>query len=103
MKTVNYVSMARSQDVHDIYRLVNKVFKDAHRSSSSCSRTAQNVYVYLYVSETMNTVELIIQNTEYINHPNTVKHILPHWHDIAHIPLMHNAILNSIQEIDSGS
>ena len=103
MKTVRYELVARMADRNPLLSLINKTFIDAQRSFSQGVVMGNTAYVYIFVSEDLSKVEIVLQNTQTNRTKFTMSHKLVHWHDIAHIPLMHNAILNSIQETDNGS
>ncbi len=103
MKTVRYELIARMADRNPLLSLINKTFIDAQRSFSQGVIMGNTAYIYIFVSEDLSKVEIVLQNTQTNRTKFTMSHELVHWHDIAHIPLMHNAILNSMQETDSGS
>lgn len=103
MKTVRYEAVARMADRNPLLSLINKTFIDSQRSFSQGVMMGNTAYVYIFASEDLSKVEILIQNSQTYRTKFTINHHLVHWHDIAHIPLMHNAILNSIQETDNGS
>lgn len=103
MKTVRYEAVARMADRNPLLSLINKTFIDSQRSFSQGVMMGNTAYIYIFVSEDLSKVEIVLQHTQTNRTKFTMSHTLVHWHDIAHIPLMHNAILNSIQETDSGS
>lgn len=92
--TVHYLTIAPATRQDDVIKLFMHTFASSHKSIARCPFPIDKIYCYIYVSDDLDHAELLVRATPMPNaKPPDVE--LTIYQDIATIPLMNNALVQS--------
>lgn len=92
--TVKYLVVAPAVRQPEVIKLFMETFPDSHRSVTRCPFPIDKIYCYLFVSDYLEAVELIIRAAP-LNDGLPIDTELVIYQDIVAIPLMNKALADS--------